>query len=123
MAPAGDRGCEPLLPPSRYNEHFRAVKDPHDDNDDLETESLDQDVYNLAVFVDHNPTKRPGWGCAIFLHCDDQSRTWGCITIDEGVLSNLLPWLKTEAEPHLTVLVSPVDAEIKSPLIECPPPE
>ena len=84
-------GCEPLDPPSRYNHHFSAAKDPHDDNDDLETESLDQDAYNLAVLVDHNPTNRPGWGCAIFLHCDDGSRTWGCITIGEDVLSDLLP--------------------------------
>ncbi|WP_024449421.1 hypothetical protein [Mycolicibacterium iranicum] len=113
-------GCEPLDPPSRYNHHFSAAKDPHDDNDDLETESLDQDAYNLAVLVDHNPTNRPGWGCAIFLHCDDGSRTWGCITIGEDVLSDLLPWLKTGAQPHLTVLVSPVDAPIKSPPIECP---
>lgn len=113
--------CATLNPPSRYNLHFTADKDPHDDNEDLETESLDQDAYNLAVLVDHNPTNRPGWGCAIFLHCDDGSRTWGCIAIEQTELADLLTWLDPGAEPYLTVLVEHSDAVIKSPPTECPP--
>lgn len=101
---------KPLSPPSKYNHFFRASEDPAKKDPDHETENLgpDEEAYNLAVFVNHNPTNRPGWGCAIFLHCDDGSRTYGCIAIDEDELADLMTWLDPGKNPYISILV---DAE------------
>jgi L,D-peptidoglycan transpeptidase YkuD (ErfK/YbiS/YcfS/YnhG family) len=69
-------------------------EDPPDDNS----------AYNLAVFVNHNPTNTPGRGCAIFLHCtDDNETTAGCIAIDEDELANIMVRLDPRKKPYLSV--------------------
>ncbi|TRW78318.1 hypothetical protein FK535_25490 [Mycolicibacterium sp. 018/SC-01/001] len=88
---------------------------PTPDNDD----DPENSAYDLAVFVDHNPDNIPGCGCAIFLHCDDQTPTWGCVAIDKQELLGLLRWLRTESHPHLSVIVDDPDIGDIDPYTAC----
>jgi len=100
--------------PTTYNTHI--TKDeirPPKDGVTHEVESLGTEpAYDYAVFVDHNPSRRPGWGCAIFLHCkeddDDDSDTdqltEGCIAADSTLMRWILQWLRKARHPHLSVI-------------------
>lgn len=84
-----------------YNTHVRSNTKPTQ-----QTESLAKPYYALAVFVDHNPTRRPGWGCAIFLHIEDGDDTWGCIAIEKPILQRIVgKWLDIGKKPYLSVIV------------------
>ncbi|MEH3143167.1 MAG: L,D-transpeptidase family protein [Mycobacterium kyogaense] len=71
-----------------------------------ETENLNEfPSYNYAAFVDTNPSRRPGLGCAIFLHVeDDDGDTAGCVAIDEHIMKWILLWLDPGRTPYMTVL-------------------
>ncbi|TDL02982.1 hypothetical protein EUA04_26520 [Mycolicibacterium obuense] len=89
-----DREVESLAPKDQAKSH-------PDDNSD----------YNLAVFVDHNPTRTPGKGCAIFLHCrkDLDDPTEGCVAIHEPQLKTIMEWLDLAKTPYMSVIVDDDD--------------
>ncbi|TRW86309.1 hypothetical protein FK535_07555 [Mycolicibacterium sp. 018/SC-01/001] len=96
-APAWSRGES-----TTYNTRIRES----DAKKGQETEDLNQDAYEYAVFVDHNPTRRPGWGCAIFLHCQDtDTTTLGCIAVKQPVMEAIFAWLDPDSQPYMSILV------------------
>jgi len=59
-------------------------------------EEMRADHYAIAVFVAHNPERKPGAGSCIFLHVGDHT-TVGCTTMSRPALAELVAWLKPGA--------------------------
>jgi D-alanyl-D-alanine dipeptidase len=64
------------------------------------------DQYRWGIFVDYNPTQRPGAGSCIFLHvwAGRGHGTAGCTAMPEVDLKWLLRWLSPQTSPVLVQL-------------------
>lgn len=93
--------------PFQSNIHPPQFQLPNGKKVTREAEQLTGPCYELAILIDHNPTRRPGWGCAVFLHVVDPQYkpTWGCISIDSAAMKAIAQWLRPDHTPYLTVIV------------------
>ncbi len=65
-------------------------------------ETMKIDLYRMGLVVGHNcPDAKPGKGSCIFFHLQSGAKapTSGCTAMDAASLSNLLLWLKRDAQP------------------------
>lgn len=70
-------------------------------------EKMKIDLYEMGLVVGHNcPAARPGMGSCIFFHLQSAPKepTSGCTSMDGASLSQLMLWLKADAEPVLLQL-------------------
>lgn len=73
-------------------------------------------IYDLVVFVDHNPQAVAGDGSCIFLHVwrAPGRTTLGCTAMEKPNLEALVSWLDPAAHPAFVVLPAPVYDKLRA---------
>lgn len=54
-------------------------------------------AYRYAIAIDHNPAAVPGRGSAIFLHCDTDGPTAGCVSVPEDAMREILRRIRRDS--------------------------
>jgi hypothetical protein len=74
-------------------------------------------IYDLTVFVDHNPRAVAKGGSCIFLHVwrAPGATTLGCTAMDGGALASILAWLDPAAAPAFVALPQPAYDALRAP--------
>ena len=72
--------------------------------------------YRLGFVIEHNPAGVAAAGSCIFAHLwkAPGEPTAGCTAMDEGVMAQLLQWLKPEHEPVFVLLPEPEYARLRT---------
>jgi hypothetical protein len=109
---AGDLVC---VDDSRSRAYNRVV--PPRDPDWTSFESMAMPgIYDLTIFVDHNPGAVEKGGSCIFLHVwrAPGATTLGCTAMDGAHLEALLAWLDPAAAPAFVVLPRPIYDKLRA---------
>jgi zinc D-Ala-D-Ala dipeptidase len=91
----------------RRSRHYNRILERTPDADWTSSEAmLAPPIYDLTVFIEHNPEQVPGSGSCIFLHVWRRpgGTTLGCTAMEAAELEALIAWLDPAASPLLVVL-------------------
>ncbi|NJC72054.1 hypothetical protein HC031_20380 [Planosporangium thailandense] len=66
-------------------------------------EQLHIPVYQLALWININPSHTPNAGSAFFVHLANGGATAGCVAVDESSLRWLLGWMDPAAGPRIVM--------------------
>ncbi|MFT3715783.1 MAG: L,D-transpeptidase family protein [Gordonia sp. (in: high G+C Gram-positive bacteria)] len=94
-----------------YNKMVHQPNDPGGGSENLYNSGT---AYDYAVNIAHNPQNIRGKATAIFLHVSTGEPTWGCVSIPEPQMKQILQWMDPAKNPKVTIGVnvnSPADAK------------